>query len=128
MEHIMKLYAENFDEVKSGIKKREYRLNDEKRKLVKVGDTIRFVRLPNMDEEYVVDVIGIETFDNWYDCYFKYYDEDFKDLYDSVEAVVQDTYDGGYYTKEESDKYGSIVFKIKKHEMNKGANNTLVKK
>ena len=116
MEHIMKLYAENFDEVKSGIKKREYRLNDEKRKLVKVGDTIKFVRLPNMDEEYVVDVIGIETFDNWYDCYFKYYDEDFKDLYDSVEAVVQDTYDGGYYTKEESDKYGAIVFTIKKHE------------
>ncbi len=128
MEHIMKLYAENFDEVKSGIKKREYRLNDEKRKLVKVGDTIKFVRLPNMDEEYVVDVIGIETFDNWYDCYFKYYDEDFKDLYDSVEAVVQDTYDGGYYTKEESDKYGAIVFTIKKHEMNKGTNNTLVKK
>ena len=128
MEHIMKLYVENFDEVKSGIKKREYRLNDEKRKLVKVGDTIKFVRLPNMDEEYVVDVIGIETFDNWYDCYFKYYDEDFKDLYDSVEAVVQDTYDGGYYTKEESDKYGAIVFTIKKHEMNKGTNNTLVKK
>ena len=115
MEHIMKLYAENFDEVKSGIKKREYRLNDEKRKLVKVGDTIRFVRLPNMDEEYVVDVIGIETFDNWYDCYFKYYDEDFKDLYDSVEAVVQDTYDGGYYTKEESEANGCVIFTIKKH-------------
>ena len=128
MEHIMKLYAENFDVLKSGEKIREYRLNDEKRKLVKVGDTIRFVRLPDMDEEYVVDVIGIETFDNWYDCYLKYYDEDFKDSYDSVEDVVQDTYDGGYYTKEESNKYGVVVFTIKKHEIIKGVNNTLIKK
>ena len=114
MEHTMKLYAENFDALKSGEKIREYRLNDEKRQLVKVGDTIRFIRLPDMDEECVVEVIDKETFDNWHDCYSKYYDEDFKDLYDSVEAVIQDTYDGGYYTKEESDKYGVALFTIKK--------------
>lgn len=124
----MKLYTENFDALKSGAKMREYCLNDEKRKLVKVGDTIRFVRLSDMDEEYVVDVIGIETFNNWYDCYSKYYNEDFKDSYDSVDDVVQDTYDGGYYMKEESDKYGAIVFTIKKHELIKGVNNALIKK
>ena len=59
--------------------------------------------------------MNIEVFSNWYDCYRKYYDEDFKDRYDSVEAVVQDTYDGGYYTKEESEKNGCVVFTIKKH-------------
>ena len=45
----MKLYSENFDAWKSGDKIGACRLNDEKRKLVKVGDTIRFVRLPDMD-------------------------------------------------------------------------------
>lgn len=30
MEHIMKLYESSFEDVKSGKKKREYRLNDEK--------------------------------------------------------------------------------------------------
>ena len=115
MEHIMKLYESSFEDVKSGKKKREYRLNDEKRKLVRVGDTIRFLKLPNLDEEFVVDVKGIETFDNWFDCYSKYYDEDFKDRYESVEAVVQDTYDGGYYTKEESEENGCVIFSIKKH-------------
>ncbi len=40
MEHIMKLYPENFEGLKSGKKKREYRLNDEKRRLVAV--VIRF--------------------------------------------------------------------------------------
>lgn len=48
MEHIMKLYESNFEDLKSGKKKREYRLNDEKRKLVRVGDTIRFLKLPKM--------------------------------------------------------------------------------
>ena len=30
-----------------------------------------------------------------------YYEEDFKDRYDNIDAVVLDTYDGGYYSKEE---------------------------
>ena len=115
MEHIMKLYEDDFIGVKSGKKKREYRLNDDKRKLVRVGDTIKFLKLPNLDEEFIVDVKKVETFDNWYDCYSKYYDDDFKDRYNSVDAVVQDTYDSGYYTEEESQKNGCVVFTIKKH-------------
>ena len=111
----MKLFESDFENLKSGKKKREYRLNDDKRKQVRIGDTIRFLKLPDLDEEFVVDVMNIEVFSNWYDCYRKYYDEDFKDRYDSVEAVVQDTYDGGYYTKEESEKNGCVVFTIKKH-------------
>ena len=55
MEHTMKLYKSDFNDLKSGKKKREYRLNDEKRKLVRIGDTIRFLKLPNLDEEFVVD-------------------------------------------------------------------------
>lgn len=115
MEHIMKLNKSSFEDVKTGKKIREYRLNDEKRKLVRVGDTIRFLKLPNLDEDFVVDVKGIETFDNWFDCYFKYYDEDFKDRYDSVDAVVQDTYERGYYTRQESEENGCVIFSIKKH-------------
>lgn len=116
MEHTMKLFESNFNDLKSGKKKREYRLYDDKRRIVKVGDTIKFLKLPDLDEEFVVDVKNVETFDNWYDCYSKYYDEDFKGTYDSVDAVVQDTYDGGYYSKEESEKNGCVVFTIQKHE------------
>lgn len=115
MEHIMKLYESSFNDLKSGKKKREYRLYDDKRKLVRVGDTIKFLKLPNLDEEFIVDVKNIETFDNWFDCYSKYYEEDFKERYDSIDAVVQDTYDGCYYSKEESEKNGCVIFTIKKH-------------
>lgn len=114
MEHIMKLYEENFEELKSGKKKREYRLNDQKRKAIKVGDTIKFLRLPNLDEEIIVTVTNIERFTNWHDCYSKYFDEDFKDKYKNVNEVVEDTFDGGYYTKEESEKNGCIIFSISK--------------
>lgn len=38
----MKLYEENFDEVKNGNKKREYRLNDEKENLLKLGIILNF--------------------------------------------------------------------------------------
>lgn len=115
MEHVMKLYENSFNELKARRKKREYRLNDEKRRQVRVGDTIKFLKLPNLDEEFIVDVVQVETFDNWYDCYASYFEDDFKDRYSDVEAVVLDTYAGGYYTKEESEKYGCVVFTIKKH-------------
>ena len=71
--------------------------------------------MPNLDEEFIVDVTGIDIFDNWFDCYSKYYDEDFKDRYENVEAVVRDTYSGGYYTEEESNENGCVVFTIKEH-------------
>lgn len=115
MEHMMKLQGSSFNDLKSGKKKREYRLNDDKRKSVRVGDTIRFLKLPNLDEEFVVDVKKVEVFDNWFDCYSKYFEEDFKDRYDNVFDVVQDTYNGGYYSEEESKKNGCVVFTIKKH-------------
>lgn len=114
MEHIMKLNKDIFEELKKGNKKREYRLFDEKRRKVRVGDTIRFVKLPELNEEYIVDVLDIETYSNWYECYEKYFDEDFKDRYDTILDVVKDTFDN-YYSEEETNKYGCVVFKIKKH-------------
>lgn len=112
MEHTMKLYAENFKDLVQDKKVREYRLNDAKRKLIKQGDTIRFQKLPNYDEEVLTEVTKIEEFPDWYSCYQKYFNEDFKDTYKDVESVVQDTY-SGYYTEEETKKSGCVVFTIK---------------
>ena len=95
MEHIMKLFESDFNNLKSGKKKREYRLNDDKRKQVRIGDTIRFLKLPNLDEEFVVDVNSIEVFDNWYDCYSKYFDEntDEKEILDTIEIALEYFFD-----------------------------------
>lgn len=111
----MKLYESSFEDLKTGKKKREYRLNDSKRQLVRVGDTIKFLKLPDLKDEFIVDVEKVELFDNWFDCYSKYYEEDFKNRYSTVEKIIEDTYAGGYYSKEETDKNGCVVFTIKKH-------------
>ncbi|MCX4365457.1 MAG: hypothetical protein OSJ70_06770 [Bacilli bacterium] len=65
MEISMKLFPENFNEIKTGKKKRDYRLYDEKRKNLRVGDTIRFRKLPNLDEDFLVEITNIEVFPNW---------------------------------------------------------------
>ena len=106
MIHELKLYGKNFEMLKQGNKKREYRLYDDKRKLIKVGDTIKFIKLPDKDEFLYADVSNIEVFKDWYTCYAKYFDEDFKDRYETIQDVVDDTYNGGYYSKEDSLKYG----------------------
>ncbi len=87
IEHTMKLYAENFKDLVQGKKVREYRLNDAKRKLIKQGDTIRFQKLPNYDEEVLTEVTKREEFSDWYSCYEKYFNEDFKDTYEDVEST-----------------------------------------
>jgi len=112
MEHIMKLYASNFTSLANNNKTREYRLNDSKRRLIKPTDTIRFQKLADYDEEVIAEVLKREDFPNWYSCYEKYFDEDFKERYKDVEEVVQDTYNG-YYTEEETKKNGCVVFTIK---------------
>lgn len=114
MEISMKLFPENFNEIKIGKKKRDYRLYDEKRKNLHVGDTIRFRKLPNLDEEFLVEITNIEVFPNWEECYAAYFEEDFKDSYASVIDIVEDTYNGGYYTKEETDELGCVVISFKK--------------
>lgn len=114
MVHDLKLYEENFEKLKAGNKLREYRLYDEKRQLIKIGDIIRFIKLPNKDEFLYANVINIEVFKTWQECYTKYFDEDFKNIYDSVEEVVEDTYSGGYYTEEETDKYGCCCLTLAK--------------
>lgn len=114
MIHEMKLYKQNFSDLKNGHKKREYRLYDEKRKLIKIGDTIKFIKLPNLDEFIFADVENIEKFNNWYSCYKKYFKEDFKDTYPTIESVVEDTYNGGYYSKEETEKYGCCCITLSK--------------
>ena len=119
MLHDLKLYSDNFDRMKSGSKLREYRLYDEKRSLINIGDTIRFIKLPEKKDYLYADVERIEIFKNWYDCYKKHFEEDFKERYDTVQDVVDDTYSGGYYTKEDSDKYGCCCITLSRVRINK---------
>lgn len=81
MLHKMKLNEGPFERIKNGTKTIEFRLYDEKRQQVKIGDKIEFSKLPDLQEKLIVDVIDLyreDTFENL-----------FRELYSDEEEIIQ---------------------------------------
>jgi len=110
MEHQMHLLLEPFEEMRSGRKTIEIRLNDEKRQKVKIGDTIIFYKLPEGREKLSVRVLELLHY------------KDFKSLYQDVpfhqlgcsgktmKWMLESTYK--IYTREQEEKYGAFGIRI----------------
>ena len=67
MEMKCHLHSDVFEIVKNGKKDVEVRINDEKRRLLKVGDILVFLRRPNEDEEIRAKVVGLDYYDSFED-------------------------------------------------------------
>ncbi|MDK2952742.1 hypothetical protein DU53_11420 [Kosmotoga sp. DU53] len=110
MEHKMKLLPEPFELIKARKKVIEVRLNDEKRQKIKIGDTIVFSKLPDLNEKLRVKVVGLlhyGTFEQLYrDIPFKYFGKEGKTL----EWMLESTYK--IYTREQERKYGVLGIRI----------------
>ena len=109
--HDMKLNEEYFNLIKNDIKNIEYRLNDEKRKQIQIGDTITFYKLPLKNENIKVSVVDLKYYKTLLEMYSATYEKDFKDRYNSPQDVVDDT---PYYTNEEIEKNGCVAIYFKK--------------
>ena len=59
MLHKMKLNESPFERIKNGTKTIEFRLYDEKRQKIEIGDKIEFSKVSDMQEKLVVDVIDL---------------------------------------------------------------------
>ncbi|MBR1925760.1 MAG: ASCH domain-containing protein [Clostridia bacterium] len=110
MIHEMKLREIYFNMIKNGSKIYEVRLNDEKRRLIDVGDTIIFKKEPLLKEELVTKVKDI--------VYFKNFEELVNTL--PLEKIgfkteskqeVEDIYHS-FYSPEEEQKYGVVAIKV----------------
>lgn len=73
MKYSMKLLEKPFKSIKDGSKTVEFRLYDEKRKQIKIGDTIEFSLLPDLKEKILTEVVDLyhantlkELFENIY--------------------------------------------------------------
>ncbi|WP_442600457.1 ASCH domain-containing protein [Neobacillus sp. D3-1R] len=111
MIHQMGLYGEYFNSIKEGKKKVEVRLNDEKRRKIKVGDTIEFIKVPEQDETMKVQVIDIKIYDTFQSMYK---DIPFKD-FDCEGWTMKEMIDGTYeiYSPEQEKEWGTLAIKIK---------------
>lgn len=105
MIHKMKLNESPFERIKNGTKTVEFRLYDDKRRKIKIGDKIEFAKLPELQETIIVDVLKLyreETFEKL-----------FKKLYTDEEEIKRKTasmYE--YYSPENEKEYGVVGIKL----------------
>lgn len=105
MIHRMKLNESPFERIKNGTKTIEFRLYDEKRRKIKIGDKIEFSKLPELQETMLVDVLDLyreETFEKL-----------FKNFYTDEEEIKRKTTSMyKYYSPEKEKEYGVVGIKI----------------
>jgi ASC-1-like (ASCH) protein len=105
----MKLNAWPFDAIKNGKKDIEVRLNDEKRKRVKIGDTIVFSCVDS-HEQISVTVIALYPYATFEDLYIAFPSKRFGCEGDSIKTMVEETY--AIYTREEEFENGVLAIHI----------------
>ena len=105
MLHKMKLQESPFERIKNGTKTVEFRLYDEKRSKIKIGDQIEFAKLPDLQETILVDVLDLyreDTFENLFKKLFTDKDE--------IKRKTTSMYQ--YYSPDEEKQYGVVGIKI----------------
>src|SRR5699024_10281321 len=69
MIHEMKLQPEYYNFILNGTKRIEMRLYDEKRQSIKLGDTIKFLKEPELSESFNAKVIGLLRYNSFKDMF-----------------------------------------------------------
>lgn len=111
MEHKIKLQPQYYNYILYGTKRIEIRLYDEKRQQIKIGDTIIFLKEPDLNESFKAKVTGLLRYNSFEDM-FKDFDTSIlsdksmtkKDLINVLEQ---------FYTKEKQKQYGVLGIRIK---------------
>ena len=105
MLHKMKLQENPFERIKNGTKTVEFRLYDEKRSKIKIGDQIEFAKLPDLQETILVDVLDLYREDKLETLFRKLIDNE-----DEIKRKTTSMYQ--YYSPEEEQHYGVLGIKI----------------
>ena len=106
MLHKMKLNESPFERMKSGTKTIEFRLFDEKRKAIRVGDKIEFSKLPDLQEKLLVDVVELYRENNFENLFRKLYTDE-EEITRKTKAMYE------IYSPEKEQQYGILGIKIK---------------
>ena len=100
-----------FEVVKNGTKKIELRVNDEKRRKIKEGDIIIFLKRPEEKETIEALVEKLEYYNNFKEAIDNY---EIEDIY-TKEYTKEDFIEllSRFYSNEEIEKYGEETIKFK---------------
>ena len=106
MLHKMKLNESPFERIKNGTKTIEFRLYDEKRQQIKIGDKIEFSKMPDLQEKLEVDVMELYKEESFEKLFRKIYSND-----EEIELKTQRMYK--IYSPEKEQQYGVLGIKVK---------------
>ena len=110
MEHEMKLQPEYYDFILNGTKRIEIRLFDEKRQQINIGDTIKFLKEPELNEFFNAKVVALLRY-NTFEEMFRDFDvsvlSDKSMTKEELISVLEQI-----YTKEKQEKYGVLGIRI----------------
>lgn len=110
-EHVMNLTPAPMQEIRTGNKTIELRLNDEKRKQISVGDTIKFINTEDSNDTLRVKVVDLFLFSSFAELYDNLpllncgYSED------NINTASPDDMEM-YYSREKQNKYGVVGIEI----------------
>ena len=110
MEHEMKLQPKYYNFILNGTKRIEIRLFDEKRQQINVGDIIKFLKEPELNESFNAKVVGLLRYNT--------FEEMFRDFDISVlsdKSMTKEELIGvleKFYTKEKQEQYGVLGIRI----------------
>ena len=110
-EHVMNLTPAPMQEIRTGNKTIELRLNDEKRKQISVGDAIKFINTEDSKDTLRVTVVDLFVFSSFAELYDNLpllkcgYNED------NITTASPDDMDI-YYPKEKQNQYGVVGIEI----------------
>ena len=107
MLHKMKLQEDPFERIKNGTKTVEFRLYDEKRQTIQIGDEIEFSKLPELQEKLLVKVIDLYREDSFEKLFKKVFvGEDEEKIIEKAKSMNR------FYTPEQEKEYGVVGIKI----------------
>ena len=110
MKHEMKLQPEYYNVILNGTKRIEIRLFDEKRQQIKIGDTIKFLKEPDLNESFNSKVTGLLRYSSFEDMF-----KDFDISILSDKSMTKEELIGvleQFYTKEKQEQYGVLGIRI----------------
>ena len=94
----------------NGTKRIEIRLYDEKRQSIKLGDTIKFLKEPELSESFNAKVTGLLRYNSFKDMFKDFDISILSDKSMTKEELIKVLEQ--FYTKEKQEQYGVLGIRI----------------
>ncbi len=110
MEHKMKLQPKYYHFILNGTKRIEIRLFDEKRQKIKIGDTIKFLKEPDLKDSFSTRVINLYQYPSFEELFKDFAISILSDRSMKKEELIAELEQ--FYPKEQQEKNGVLGIQI----------------